>query len=87
MDKGKIKKKRKGGTVYVKRPNGEFTKFKKRTTDSDGNVMIRTRVDKDGNAHYRPAKEPRMKEVKKSPAYNSKKGKVTRRKWKMGYAG
>jgi hypothetical protein len=79
--KGKIRRKRIAGTVYVKNEDGTASKFKKKVMDSDGQMKVRTRVDAEGNAFYRDAKEPKMRKVRKAPKYDSKKRKVTKRKW------
>lgn len=84
--KGKIKKKKAGKTVFVKNTDGTVSEHKKKIGEGR-DAKIRTRVDSNGNAHYRPAKQPRMKVVKKSPEFDSKKRKVTKRKFKAGYGG
>lgn len=84
--KGKIKKKKVGSKVLVKNEDGTVSSHEK-MIGSGRDKKVRTRVDAKGNAHYRPAKEPRYKVVKKSPEFDSKKRKVTKRKFKAGYGG
>lgn len=80
MDTGKIRRKRIGRTVFVKKGD-DATKYPK-MKEEGGQQMVRTRVDVEGNAYYRPAKEPEMRVVKKSPQFDSNKRKVTKRRWK-----
>jgi len=66
--------------VTVKK-EGTYTTHPGKKKGADGKLKVRTKVDKKGDAYYRNAKEPGFKTVKKTPAFDSKKRKVSKRKY------
>ena len=81
--KRKVVARRKTPTsTIVKTSDGTTTRHanKKESPLGHGKSILK-RVDRNGDAHYRQSKPTKYKAVKQAPAFDSKKRKVSKRKW------